>query len=311
MAQVDMQRVKELRERTQAGLNDCRSALIEAQGDMDKAVEIILKKGLAKSAKRAGSVATEGVIQTAVSADGRTGVIVEVNIQTDFAAKNADFVGFAAAVVKAALDAPQGTELGTVKDPDGAGTLEDRRTALVARLGENITIRRWASLSLPGTGRVCSYVHLGAKIGVIAAFQLGSSAAEAAPEFAKFAEDIAMQIAAMSPLYLEVSDIPEADLKKQAEIFTAQLAEEAKVPEARRPQVVEGKVHKWAKEVCLLEQPSILETSQSVGQLRTAVEKSTGGSVKISGFIRYQVGEGIDKPQGPDFADEVARMAGA
>ncbi|HEX9621469.1 MAG TPA: translation elongation factor Ts [Polyangiaceae bacterium] len=311
MAQVDMQRVKELRDRTQAGLNDCRSALIEAEGDMDKAVEIILKKGLAKSAKRAGSVATEGVIATGIAPDGKTGVIVEVNIQTDFAARNADFLAFVGAVVKVALDVREGADLGAQKDPDGEATLEDRRAALVGRLGENIAIRRWANLFVEGPGRVCSYVHLGGKIGVLAAFKAASGAADASAAFTKFAEDTAMQIAAMAPLYLTMSDIPAGDREKQAEIFTAQLAEEAKVPEARRPQVVEGKVQKWAKEVCLLEQPSILETSQSVDQLRAAVEKETGGSVAITGFVRYQVGEGIDKPQGPDFADEVARMAGA
>src|SRR5690349_7861748 len=143
MTQPSMQQVKELRDRTQAGLNDCRSALVEAGGDMEKAVEAILKKGLAKSAKRAGAVASEGVVVARVSGDGHTGVIAEVNIQTDFAARNEDFLAFANKVAEAALLAKPGTDLGAQPFPGGSGTLEETRAALVGKLGENITIRRW------------------------------------------------------------------------------------------------------------------------------------------------------------------------
>ena len=138
-----MRQVKELRERTQAGLNDCRAALVEAQGDMEAAVQVILKKGLAKSAKRAGALATEGIVATRVAADGRSGVIVEVNIQTDFAARNQDFLAFVEDVVATAAKSEAGSDLGAAKAPNGQGTLEDQRQALVGKLGENITIRRW------------------------------------------------------------------------------------------------------------------------------------------------------------------------
>src|SRR5688572_19419407 len=143
MAQVDMKQVKELRDRTGAGLNDCRSALVEATGDMEAAVGIILKKGLAKSAKRAGAVATEGTVAARVRADGRSGVIAEVNIQTDFAARNPEFLAFVDDVIGLAQQSQPGTDLGTKPYPRGSGTLEDARQALVGKLGENITVRRW------------------------------------------------------------------------------------------------------------------------------------------------------------------------
>src|SRR5690349_4103035 len=143
MTQINMQQVKELRDRTQAGLNDCKSALVEAAGDMEKAVEVILKKGLAKSAKRAGAIAAEGVVTALVAKDGKAGVLVEVNIQTDFAARNADFLDFANKVAVAALAAKTGADLCAEKFPGGSATVEETRQALVGKLGENITVRRW------------------------------------------------------------------------------------------------------------------------------------------------------------------------
>src|SRR5688572_16058627 len=150
MSTVNMQQVKELRDRTQAGLNDCKAALQEAAGDMEKAVEVILKKGLAKSAKRAGAIAAEGVVSALVAPDGKAGVIVEVNIQTDFAARNQDFLSFVDTAVKAAFGARAGADLGQEKVPGGSGTLEDARQALVGKLGENITLRRWERVAVDG-----------------------------------------------------------------------------------------------------------------------------------------------------------------
>src|SRR5688572_28199468 len=169
MTQPSMQQVKELRDRTQAGLNDCRAAMVEAGGDMEKAVEIILKKGLAKSAKRAGAVASEGLVAAQVSADGKNGVIVEVNIQTDFAARNEEFQRFAQGVLEAAGKAKSGADLGAEPFPSGGGSVDEVRQALVGKLGENITIRRWERIQVDGAGRVHSYVHMGGKIGVLLA----------------------------------------------------------------------------------------------------------------------------------------------
>ncbi len=306
MAQVNMAQVKELRERTQAGLSDCRSAMIEAEGDMDKAVDIILKKGLAKSAKRAGKVAAEGIVSTRVAADGKSAVVVEVNIQTDFAARNTDFIAFVEKVVDVAEGADDGVDLLTLPFPGGEGTVEDSRAALVGRLGENITVRRWSRVRVE-TGRVTSYVHMGGKIAVLVGASTDSDKTAGAVE--SFLQDVAMQVAAMNPPYLTAEEIPEADRKAQAAIYEAQLKEEGKIPEARHPQVIEGKLGKWAKEVCLLQQPSVLESKKTVDEIRAEVAKAAGGEVALVPFVRFERGEGIDLPQGDDFASEVAAMA--
>src|SRR4051812_763954 len=309
MSQVSMQLVKELRDRTQAGLNDCKAALVEAEGHLEREVEVILKKGLAKSAKRAGAVAAEGLVLTSVSADGKFGAIAEVNIQTDFAARNAEFVAFANKVVEAALKAKLGADLGAEPFPGGTGTIEDNRAALVGKLGENITVRRWDRLSIDGAGRVHSYVHMGGKVGVLLAVRTGTDAAAKAPAFEKFVDDSAMQIAAMSPQFLNVSEMPADARGKQAAIFDAQLIEEGK-PDAARPKIIEGKLAKWAKEVCLLEQESVIDTDKTVEALRASLAKELGTEVTLSRFVRFQLGEGIEKPTAPDFATEVAKMAG-
>ena len=309
MAQVNMQLVKELRDRTQAGLNDCKAALVEAEGHLENAVVIIQKKGLAKSVKRAGAVASEGLVITRVSPDGHVGVIAEVNIQTDFAARNDEFKGFAEKVVEAALKAKAGADLGAEPFPGGTGTVEGNRAALVGKLGENITVRRWDRLAIDGAGRVHSYVHMGGKIGVLLAVRTGTEAAAKAPIFEKFVDDSAMQIAAMAPQFLNASEMPADARQKQAEIFDAQLIEEGK-PDAARPKIIEGKLAKWAKEVCLLEQQSVLDAEKTVDALRGALAKELGTDVTLSRFVRFQLGEGIEKPTTPDFAAEVAKMAG-
>ena len=304
-----MQLVKELRDRTQAGLNDCKAALVEAEGHLENAVVIIQKKGLAKSVKRAGAIASEGLVVTSVTADGKLGAIAEVNIQTDFAARNPEFVAFAGKVVEAALKAKLGADLGAEPFPGGSGTIEENRAALVGKLGENITVRRWDRLSIDGAGRVHSYVHMGGKVGVLLAVRTGSDAAAKAPAFEKFVDDSAMQIAAMSPQFLNVSEMPADARGKQAAIFDAQLIEEGK-PDAARPKIIEGKLAKWAKEVCLLEQESVIDTDKTVEALRAGLAKELGTDVTLSRFARFQLGEGIEKPTTPDFASEVAKMAG-
>jgi elongation factor Ts len=309
MSNVSMQDVKELRDRTQAGLNDCRSALVESSGDMEKAVEIILKKGLAKSAKRAGAVASEGLVIARVAADSKSGVLVEVNIQTDFAARNADFIAFAEKVADAAAKAKSGAELGSEPLPGGSGTVEDARAALVGKLGENITVRRWERLTVDGPGAVHAYVHLGGKIGVLLAARASSDTAAKSSDFDKFLDDTAMQIAAMAPLYLSTSEVPADAKAKQTTIYDAQLAEEGK-PEKARPKIIEGKLAKWQKEICLLEQESVLEAGKAVDQIRRELGQKLGGEIALSRFVRFERGEGIEKPAGDDFAAEVAKMAG-
>lgn len=310
MAQVNMQQVKELRDRTQAGLNDCRGALMEADGDMEKAVEIILKKGLAKSAKRAGAVASEGTVAARVAADGKSGILIEINIQTDFAARNDDFVAFVKNVVDLASRSPKGADLSTLPYPAGGGTVEEVRQALVGKLGENITVRRWEKLETQ-TGLVHSYVHMGGKIGVLLQVEAGNSAALSNAEVLKFVDDTAMQVAAMAPLCLSTADVPADEKAKQTEIYDAQLADEGK-PEKARPKIIEGKLAKWMKEICLLEQVSVLDSEKTIRQQLEAAAKEAGTTLAIARFVRYERGEGIvDKKKSEDFAAEVMKMSQA
>lgn len=310
MSGVSMQAIKELRERTQAGMSDCKGALEEASGDMEKAVEIILKKGKAKVAKRAGAIATEGEVRAAVSADRRSGAIVEVNSQTDFAARNDQFVAFVGEVLAAAEKAPAGSDINAAKVSSGK-MVGEVAEELTAKIGEKITVRRWAKISVPegGKGFVESYVHMGGKIGVLLLVEADGAAATAAPT-RELAENTAMHIAAMGPQYLTDKEIPAADIEKQREIFTEQLRSDPKPkPEASWPKIVEGKLAKWFTEIALLPQESVVTPGQTIAALAEAAGKAAGGPVALKQFVRFERGEGLSKAA-DDFAAEVAKMAG-
>ncbi len=311
MAEITAQLVKELRERTQAGMADCKSALVESSGDMDKAIEVILKKGLAKSAKRAGAVATEGEVRAHVSPDAKSGVMVEVNIQTDFAARNDKFKAFVGDVTKAAAEAGDGANLEELKYPGTEKTVAQVRDELIAQIGEKVTVRRAKKLVLSApAGAVHAYVHLGGKIGVLLETAAESSAVASHPEFKKFVDDAAMQVAAMTPLYLTRTEIPKDAIDKQREIYAAQLREEAKPkPEQAWPKIIEGKLNKWYSEVCLAEQESVIVPGSTIEQVRGKIAKEAGGTVELKRFVRFERGEGIEK-KSDDFAAEVAKMAG-
>jgi elongation factor Ts len=312
MADVTAQMVKELRERTQAGMADCKNALVEAGGDMDKAVDIILKKGLAKTAKRASSVATEGEVRAEVSTDAKSGVMIEVNIQTDFAARNEKFRTFVTDVLTAAVGAKDGSSLDERPYPGAGKTVAQVRDELMATIGEKIAVRRWARLSLGApAGAVHAYVHLGGKIGALLEASAESAAVASHPAFKKLIDDVAMQIAAMSPQYLTRAEVPKAVTDKQREIYGAQLREEAKPkPEAAWPKIIDGKLNKWYTEVCLMDQESVIANGSSIDQVRAAAAKEAGGAIELKRFVRYERGEGLDKGSKGDFAAEVAKMAG-
>jgi|GEM_PF-1040 len=311
MAQVTAQMVKELRERTQAGMSDCKASLVEAEGDMEKAIEIIQKKGLAKGAKRASAAATEGEVRAQVF-DGSRGVIVEVNSQTDFVARNDGFQAFVGALINVAAETPAGSNIGEQKLPSGK-TVEETRADLSGTIGENIQVRRWERFDLQGPGLVHSYVHMGGKIAVL--IEIGTPASAAGHDAVKkFADDTAMQIAAMAAQFVDRSQVPAADLAKQGEIFEAQMKKEKeegtlKAPEASWPKIIEGKKAKWCTEICLLEQESVLVPGSSVDKLRAQLSKEAGGEVTIRRFVRFERGEGLAK-KSDDFAAEVAKMAG-
>ena len=317
---VTPQAIKELRERTQAGMSDCKSALVESSGDMEKAVEIILKKGLVKSAKRAGAVAAEGEVRAAVTEAKHAANIVEVNIQTDFAARNDQFKAFVRDVLGAVEVAPKGAEAHTL--PLAGKTIAELATDLTAKIGEKVHVRRWSRVEIAEGkhGIAHAYVHLGGKIGVILTIETGTAEAAKSPAIAELADDLAMHIAATGPVALRRDEITE-DLKaRQKDIFEAQLREDPKQKDhpERWVKILEGKFNKWFAESVLLEQESVVTKSNEKGdplpaeKITVIVDKAAkalGTTVAVTSFVRFERGEGIEKAQG-DFAAEVAKMAG-
>ncbi len=278
--------VKALRERTGAGMMECKKALIEAGGDLDRAAEEMRKAGLAKADKKAGRVAAEGTIAIERSDDGRTAVMVEANSETDFVARQDEFQQFAAGVARAALAAAKDRledVLGL--DLEGATSVEDTRRALIARIGENITLRRTARLSAPTV--VGTYVH-GGRIGVVVGLEGGDDA---------LARDLAMHVAASNPQYVAPADVPAEQVAKEREILSAQAAQEGK-PAEIVAKMVEGRIRKYLAEICLVGQPFVKDPDRTVEKLLA------GAGAKVTGFVRFEVGEGIEKKQ-ENFADEV------
>lgn len=300
--------VKELRERTQAGMADCKNALVEASGDMEKAVEVILKKGIVKAAARAGRVASEGEVRTFVADGGKYGVIVEVNCQTDFVSRGDAFKEFVTKVTEVASRAERGADLGALKYPGTDKAVDTVRQELVAKTGENVVVRRWDRLDARGPlGLVHAYVHMGGKLAVLLSAEAPTAVALKAGPFVQFVDNCAMQIAAMSPLVVHKDEVSSQLVAKQKEIFQAQLKEEKK-PEQAWPKIIEGKVAKWFSEVTLLGQDNVWDPPKgTIEKVRSEVAKELGGEVKLHGFVRLNLGEGIEKKT-DDLAAEVAKM---
>ena len=281
--------VKELRERTGSGMMECKKALGEANGDLDTAVEILRKSGLAKADKKSGRTAAEGLIIVESSADGRCAAMLEVNCETDFVAKEPAFIDFAKAVARRVLASKPANvdELAKLRLSDAdAGSVDDVRKALIAKIGENIGVRRFVVME-SAAGRVANYLH-GVRIGVLVEMQGGT------PELAK---DIAMHVAAAKPVCVNESEVPADVIAKEKEIFTAQAAESGKPADIIEKMVL-GRVKKYLKEVTLLGQPFIKDPDTAVEKLLQA-SKAT-----VTRFQRFEVGEGIEKKSG-NFAEEV------
>ena len=280
--------VKELRERTGAGMMECKNALVDADGDMDAAVEAMRKAGLAKADKKASRVAAEGKVIQALSADGKQAVMVEVNSETDFVAKDGNFNTFAEAVAQIALDAnPADIDALLAADLDGA-TVEEARQALIAKIGENIQVRRFVRSETDG--QLGAYVH-GGKIGVLVEIEGGD---------AELAHDIALHIAAMNPEFISDADVPADVMAKEKEILIAQAADSGKPPEIIE-KMVTGRLRKHLAGITLLGQPFVKDGDLTVGKLLGQ------SSATVKGFKRLVVGEGIEKKQ-ENFADEVMQQ---
>jgi elongation factor Ts len=311
MAEITVSMVKELRERTQAGMGDCKNALVESGGDLDKAVEIILKKGIVKAAARAGRVASEGEVRSWVAPDAKRGVLVEVNCQTDFVSRGEEFRGFVGKVLEVATKLPRGADLLAQKFPGMDKTIDAVRAEMVAKTGENTVVRRWDVLEAKEpTGFVHAYVHAGGKLAVLVHATAPNAEALKNAEFKNFADNVAMQACAMRPLVVKKDELAKTAIDKQREIFEAQMKEDPKQPPAAAvPKILEGKLAKWFTEVTLLGQDNVWEQGAgTVDKIRGELGKKLGGEVKIHAFVRYALGEGIDKGPQEDLAAEIGKI---
>ncbi|MBU3104052.1 translation elongation factor Ts [Clostridium gasigenes] len=299
---ITAQLVKVLRERTGAGMMDCKKALTETQGDMEKAVEVLREKGLAAAAKKAGRVAAEGIVKTFISEDNKIAGIVEVNCETDFVADNEDFVGFATKVAEMASKTSATTiEAFIAEKYEEETTIAEALTSLIARLGENMTVRRFGKFTVEA-GIVQSYIHGGGRIGVIVEL-----ACDTDSEILKqVAKDVCMQIAAVNPLFLDTTQVDNESLEKEKEIYRVQALNEGK-PEKIVEKMVMGRIQKYYKEVCLLEQVWVKNGDLTITKYLQEKSKEVGSPISISRFVRFERGEGIEKAEN-NFAEEVANM---
>lgn len=280
--------VKELRERTGAGMMDCKKALVATEGDMEKAIDYLREKGLSKAAKKAGRVAAEGAVVSYVSEDGKVGVIVEVNCETDFVGSNEDFKTLAASIAKHVAETnPADVETLLDSQMDGKA-VKDIVTEAIAKIGENISVRRFVRYE-SAEGKVYSYIHAGGKIGVLVDMKGGD---------AELGKNIAMQVAAANPSYLNRTEVPASELDHEKEVLKEQARNEGK-PENIIEKMILGRINKYYEEVCLVDQIYIRDNKMSITKLLKA------NNAEVARFARYLLGEGIEKKQ-ENFAEEVA-----
>ena len=307
MAAITASMVKELREMSGAGMMDCKKALTETDGDFDKAVEFLREKGLATAVKKAGRIAAEGIVMTTVVDGGKKAAMVEVNAETDFVAKNEVFQTYVKEVVNQIVSTDV-QDVEALKNEkwalDPSMTVAEKHAAMVAKIGENMNIRRFAKISTDG--HIVSYIHAGGKIGVLVEADTDASG-EAIDECMK---NIAMQVAAANPGYVDEASVPAEVVAKEKEIMLAQMAGDPKTankPEAVKQKMIEGKIKKFFKENCLVDQEFVKDGDLTVAQYTAKVAKDLGGDIKIDKFARFQKGEGLEK-RADDFAAEVASM---
>lgn len=303
------QDVKALREKTGVGMMECKKALTEADGDMDKAIDFLREKGLAAAAKKASRIAAEGVVLSYYDEATKKGVVVEVNSETDFVAKNEKFMNFVTGVAKTILATnPADVEaLGNEKFFGSEHTVTETLNELILAIGENMKIRQFTTMD----GIVSTYVHGGGSVGVMVGFDVADESVAASEEFKTMGKDVAMQVAAMSPAYLDEASVPADVVEHEKEILAAQLKEDPKMankPEQVLAKIAAGKMSKYYKENCLVDQEFVkAENHESVGQYVANVAKALGTEIKVTGFIRMVKGEGIEKRQ-ENFAEEIAKQ---
>ncbi|MBD65135.1 MAG: elongation factor Ts [Halobacteriovoraceae bacterium] len=295
--------VKELREKTGAGMMDCKKALTENNGDLEAAVDFLRQKGLAAAAKKATRIAAEGLVGAAV--EGNTGAVVEINCETDFVAKNDDFKKFVNQITNHLLSSNASDVEALKAEKMGSNTIQETVQELTLKIGEKIDIRRFEKRSLDGEGKVGSYVH-GGKIGVLVEVGAESSDVAKSDAFNELVNDLCLHVAAADPKFMSADDIDEDFKNKEAKVYEAQLKDQGK-PENMIPNIVKGKLNKLASEVCLLEQKFVKNPDQSISALVKEYEGKAGGKITLKGFSRVNLGEGIEKKE-DNLAEEVAKM---
>ena len=302
--------VKELREMTGAGMMDCKKALTATEGDMDKAVEFLREKGLATAQKKASRVAAEGLCKTLVSEDGKKAVVVEVNAETDFVAKNDKFQGYVAQVAEQVMETEAADVEAFLAETwkfDTTKTVNEALAAQIAVIGENMNIRRFAKVE-EANGFVASYTHMGGKIGVLVDVET-DVVNDAVKEMAK---NVAMQIAALNPKYTDESEVSADFIAHEKEILMAQIQNDPK--ESQKPEkviqgMIAGRIKKEMKEICLLDQVYVQDSDLTVAKYVEQVAKENSAKIAVKGFVRFETGEGIEKKE-ENFAEEVAKQMG-
>ncbi len=299
--------VQALREQTGVGMMDCKKALQASDGDMEKAIDFLREKGLAASQKKSGRIAAEGAVLAYYDEANKVGVLVEVNSETDFVAKNEVFKAFVLDIAKTvAAENPADVEtLKTLKLYGSDRSVQENLQDKILSIGENMNIRRFVRVE----GNVATYVHMGGTVGVLVEFDTDDATA-ATDAFKTMGKDVAMQIAAMSPLYLDPASVPAEVVEHEKGILLAQMAEDPKMankPEKVKEGIIVGKINKYYKEVCLLEQAFVKDDSMNVAKYVESVAKEIGASIKCTGFTRFAKGEGLQKKE-ENFADEIAKM---
>jgi elongation factor Ts len=291
VAEITASMVKELRECTGAGMMECKKALSEADGNLDSAVDILRTRGLAALAKKAGRATNEGTIAAFVSADARVGVLVEVNSETDFVGRNAEFTSFAAELAEhIAAEAPTDVESMLTQTLSSRGiTVEQLFGEKVSKLGENMGVARFVRDEISGTGAVATYIHGGGKIGILVTFALGKPETATDATFSTFAKDVAMQVAAAQPLFVTRDEAPADVIEHELSIYKAQAAESGK-PEAIQEKMATGRLEKYFKEVALMEQAFVKNPDISVTQYAEQTAKAVGDTITVAGFTRFVLG---------------------
>jgi elongation factor Ts len=303
MANITAKMVKDLREKTSAGMMECKKALVEANGDEEKAIEILRKKGLANADKKGSRNAAEGVVDVKISDDYKTATISEINCETDFVAKNADFQKFVTETTEH-IQKTEPVDVDALLNGEFKGVkFEEELKTIIAKIGENIVIRRFATIKADENGVVNGYVHMGGKVGVVVAAACDKP--ETADAIKDVLKDIAMHAAAMKPKYLNPEAIPAEDIEKEIEIAKAQLEKEGK-PAKVIEHIIHGKIEKFKKDNCLTKQEYVkAENKEDVETFLNNQAKKVGGTAKLVEYIRFEMGEGLTK-NGCTLAEEVA-----